>query len=85
MSRLIKKRYVSLILKVTFILFFSNTLYAQSSGKIIQLDYKNNLLTLTTENADLKNILIRLSDYENQDELLKRFEKIKAQVESSSV
>jgi hypothetical protein len=44
------------------IIFFSTTLYAQNSGGIIQLNYNNNLLTLTAEKADLKNILLRLSD-----------------------
>ena len=44
------------------IIFFSTTLYAQSSSEILQLNYKNSLLTLTAENADLKNIQVRISD-----------------------
>ena len=62
MSLLIEKRYIALLLAVIIIIFFSTTLYAQSSGEIIQLSYSNSLLTLTAENADLKNILIRISD-----------------------
>ena len=36
-------------------------------------------------NSRVRPILIRLSDYENQDELLTRFEELKSQVETSSV
>ena len=59
---LLTKKNVFILLRVTIILFFSNTLHAQGSGKIINLVYKDNHLTLTAENADLKSILLRLSD-----------------------
>jgi len=56
----------SLLLFMLLFLIYSQSsgslLYAQSSFQNIHIDYKNHFLTLSTENVDLKNVLIKLAD-----------------------
>lgn len=47
------------------LLIENNSLYAQSPSSKFQLNFKNNLLTISAKNADLKNVLIKLADKTN--------------------
>jgi type II secretory pathway component GspD/PulD (secretin) len=38
------------------------SIYAQASNIKLRIDYKNNLLTVSAQDADLKNVLLRLAD-----------------------
>lgn len=48
-----------------FLIYFTSvnsSIYAQTSNITLRIDYKNNLLTVSAQNADLKNILLKISD-----------------------
>jgi predicted RNase H-like nuclease (RuvC/YqgF family) len=40
----------------------NSSIYAQASNIKFRIDYKNNLLTVSAQDADLKNILLKISD-----------------------
>jgi predicted RNase H-like nuclease (RuvC/YqgF family) len=40
----------------------NSSIYAQASNIKFRIDYKNNLLTISAQDADLKNVLLRLAD-----------------------
>jgi hypothetical protein len=58
----LSKRSFSLLLTLAYFIVLSTPAYAQGTDEMIRVDYKDNLLTLTAVNADLKNVLFRLSD-----------------------
>ena len=48
-----------------FLIYFTSVnslIYAQSSNLKFRIDYKNNLLTISAQDADLKNVLLKLED-----------------------
>ena len=48
-----------------FTIYFTSIIslsYAQTFNPTIQIDYKNNLLTLSAKKADIKNVLLKLSE-----------------------
>jgi hypothetical protein len=51
-----------------YIIFFTSVIplsYAQTSNPNLSLIYKNNLITISAQNADLKNVLLELADKTN--------------------
>ena len=51
-----------------YIILFSSVIslsYAQTSDQNLRLIYKNNLITISAQNADLKNVLLKLADKTN--------------------
>lgn len=58
----LSKRSFPLLLTLAYFIVLSIPVYAQGTGEVIRMDYKGNLLTLTAVDADLKNVLFRLSD-----------------------
>ena len=51
-----------------YIILFTSVIslsYAQTSNQNLRLIYKNNLITISAQNADLKNVLLKLADKTN--------------------
>ena len=51
-----------------YIILFTSVIslsYAQTSDQNLRLIYKNNLITISAQNADLKNVLLKLADKTN--------------------
>ena len=51
-----------------YIILFTSVIslsYAQTSNPNLRLIYKNNLITISAQNADLKNVLLKLADKTN--------------------
>ena len=59
---------VELLLVFIFLIHLTSTnyyLYAQSPYQNVHINYKNNLLTISAKDVDLKNVLSKLSDETN--------------------
>jgi hypothetical protein len=56
--------------------------YTRQRRTVNTREFKNVRIKISSR---IRPILIRLSDYENQDELLKRFEELKSLTENNSV
>jgi predicted RNase H-like nuclease (RuvC/YqgF family) len=57
-----RHKFIQLII---FTIYFTSVIsfsYAQTFNPNIHIDYNNNLLTLSTKKADLKNVLLKLSE-----------------------
>ena len=65
LSRLGKAGSFIFFMLLINLLIESNPLYAQNPSSTFQLSFKNNLLTISAKNADLKNVLINLADKTN--------------------
>jgi len=57
-----KKIYFPFLLILICLIYMSLPIHAQTASNSIRMDYRNNLLTLEAKNADLKNVLLSLSD-----------------------
>ena len=57
-----KARLLPLFIFLVYYTSINSLTYAQSSNPKLRIDYKNNLLTIFAENADLKNVLLKLED-----------------------
>ncbi len=57
-----RHKFIQLIIVTIYFTSIISLSYAQTFNPTIQIDYKNNLLTLSAKKADLKNVLLKLSE-----------------------
>jgi len=60
-SRLLKAGLLLLFIFLVYLINLDYLSFAQSSDQNIRIVYKNNLLTLSAKDADLKNVLLKLA------------------------
>ena len=57
-----RKKLLQLFISIIYFTFFISLSYAQTFNPNFHIDYENNLLTLSAQKADLKNVLMELSE-----------------------
>ena len=57
-----KIRFLQLFMFLIYLTSVTSSIYAQASNIKLRINYKNNLLTLFAQNADLKNVLFEIAD-----------------------
>lgn len=58
----IRYKFLQLFIFLIYFTSVNSSIYAQASNIKFRIDYKNNLLTISAQNADLRNVLLRLAD-----------------------
>ena len=58
----IRYKFLQLFIFLIYFISVNFSIYAQASNIKLRIDYKNNLLTVSAQDADLKNVLLRLAD-----------------------
>jgi len=58
----IRYKFLQLFIFLIYFTSVNSSIYAQASNIKFRIDYKNNLLTISAQDADLKNVLLRLAD-----------------------
>jgi len=58
----IRYKFLKLFIFLIYFTAVNSSIYAQASNIKFRIDYKNNLLTISAQDADLKNVLLRLAD-----------------------
>ena len=58
----IRYKFLKLFIFLIYFTSVNSSIYAQASNIKFRIDYKNNLLTISAQDADLKNVLLRLAD-----------------------
>ena len=57
-----RHKFLQLFIFLIYFTFATSWAYAQTFNPNLRIEYKNNLLTISAENADLKNVLFKLAD-----------------------
>ncbi len=57
-----KYKFLQLFIFLIYFTSVNSLIYAQSSNLKLRIDYKNNLLTISAQDADLKNVLLKVAD-----------------------
>jgi predicted RNase H-like nuclease (RuvC/YqgF family) len=58
----IRYKFLQLFIFLIYFTSVNSSIYAQASNIKFRIDYKNNLLTVSAQHADLKNILLKIAD-----------------------
>jgi len=58
----IRYKFLQLFIFLIYFTSVNSSIYAQASNIKFRIDYNNNLLTVSAQNADLKNVLFELAD-----------------------
>lgn len=64
----LNKYRITLLQALIFIIYFTFVIslaYAQTSKQNLHIEYKNNLITISAQNADLKNVLLKIANKTN--------------------
>lgn len=58
----IRYKFLQLFIFLIYFTSVNSLIYAQSSNLKLRIDYKNNLLTISAQDVDLKNVLLKVAD-----------------------
>jgi type II secretory pathway component GspD/PulD (secretin) len=57
-----KNKVLQLFIFLIYFTSVNSSIYAQTSNIRLRIDYKNNLLTVSAQDADIKNVLLNIAD-----------------------